>query len=331
MNHLENEIISGPHSRYIRFWRSYVGDVICVWNGTDTQALSLLQTLNDFDSNMQFTLENAGDHLNYLDFSINLTEVNNVLQASFGIFRKTSFSGVSIHADSLHPSAHKMVVVNSAIHRLLNLPLSAAAIEDEILHIEGIASLNGLDINVRSLIQRRRLRSLLSNSFTSEPKRQKCLRLPFLGRASYKLAAELKHFGFRVGFYPLRTIGNLSSLKDRESTMEKSGVYRASCGVCNSVYVGQTCRKLSKRLHEHKTKGGSAIFSHCSNSGHDPDQISIALLHQCNKSVVMNILEEIETIKAAGPNLLNDIDAVSLHKFIRFYYNYNDSQSVHDN
>ena len=93
---------------------------------------------------MQFTLENADEHLNYRDLSITLTEVNNVLQASFGIFRKTSFSGVSIHADSLHPSAHKMTVVDSAIHRLLNLPLSAAAIEDEILHIEGIASLNAV-------------------------------------------------------------------------------------------------------------------------------------------------------------------------------------------
>jgi len=45
----------------------------------------------------------------------------------------------------------------------------------------------------------------------------------------------------------------------------------------------------------------------------------------------MNILEEIETIKAVGLNLFNDLDAVSLHKFNRFYYKYNDNQSVQDN
>ena len=42
----------------------------------------------------------------------------------------------------------------------------------------------------------------------------------------------------------------------------------------------------------------------------------------------MNALEETETIKAAGPNLLNDIDAVSLHQFIRFYKKFNENQYV---
>jgi len=253
-----------------------------------------------------------------------------VLQASFGIYRKTAFSGVSIHADSLHPSVHKMAVTNAGIHRILNLPLSKAAVEDEIHHLEGIAALNGLNINVRLLVNRRRLQRLLSDSPASTTKREKWLRLPFLGRASYKLATELKHFGFRVGFYSLRTVGNLSSIKDRDPSMDKSGIYRVSCGKCDATYIRQTQRKLSKRLQEHRTKEDSAVRSHCINTGHDPDGISITLLHQCNKGNVMNAFEEIETIKAAGPNLLNELDAVSLHKFTRFYYNYNEYQSIQE-
>ena len=172
-----------------------------------------------------------------------------------------------------------------------------------------------------------------SSSSRSSPGnlREKWLRLPFLGKASNRLVSELKHFGFRVGFYPLRTVGNLSSLKDRESRMAKSGVYKASCGSCSSIYIGQTARKLSTRLQEHKTKRSSAVFSHCIESGHDPAKINIKLLHQCNKGRVMNAMEEIETIKAASPDLLNDFDAVLLHKFIRFYYNYNDNIGLHDN
>ena len=104
---------------------------------------------------MTFALKNVDVKLNYLDLTISLTEVNNYLQATFGIFRKNSFSNVSIHADSLHPSVHKMASVNAAIHRLINLPLSPAAIEEEICHIEGIAADKKININVIQLIQAR--------------------------------------------------------------------------------------------------------------------------------------------------------------------------------
>ena len=162
--------------------------MICVWNGTDAQALALLITLNDFNPGMKFTLENVGDHLNYLDLSITLIEVSNYPQGSFGIFRKNSFSGVPIHSDSLHPANNKMATVNAAINRLINLPLSTATTEEEIRHSEDIAVLSGLDINVRTLIKHRKLRRLLSDSSNSTAQRGKhtWLRLPFLGRGSYK-------------------------------------------------------------------------------------------------------------------------------------------------
>ena len=187
-----------------------------------------------------------------------------------------------------------MAIISSAIHRLLNLPLHPAAEEEEIKMIERIASINGLQVNVRRLIRRKRLRMLLSppSGSCSTSQRRKWVRLPFLGRFSYKLSSELRRLGYRTGFYPVCTVGQLSVLKDRLHKMQKSGIYRVTCGVCGMVYVGQTGRQLATRFHEHKTNVSSAFYSHCMNARHDPNAASVELLHYCSGGQRMNRLQE---------------------------------------
>ena len=63
-------------------------------DGTDLQANDLLRTLNNSDPAMTFTLENGGSKINYLDLEVSLAEHSNFLQANFGIFRKSAFSGI---------------------------------------------------------------------------------------------------------------------------------------------------------------------------------------------------------------------------------------------
>ena len=120
MDNLESEILcSSPHASYVRFWKRYVDDIICIFNGSLSDAQSLLEDLNRFDPGFEFTLEVGGNRLNYLDLSISLVEEDNILRTNFSIFRKSSYTGVSIHGSSLHPEAHKMAIINSAINRLL--------------------------------------------------------------------------------------------------------------------------------------------------------------------------------------------------------------------
>jgi len=216
-----------------------------------------------------------------------------------------------------------MAIISSAIHRLLNLPLHPAAEEEEIKMIERIASINGLQVNVRRLIRRKRLRMLLSSppsGSCSTSQRHKWVRLPFLGRFSYKLSSELRRLGYRTGFYPVCTVGQLSVLKDRLHKMQKSGIYRVTCGVCGMVYVGQTGRQLATRFHEHKTNVSSAFYSHCMNARHDPNAASVELLHHCSGGERMNRLEEVETMKSSKDKLLNNLDSVFFNHLIRFYY-----------
>ena len=124
--------------------------------------------------------------------------------------------------------------MQSAVTRLLRLPLSPNAKENEVCIIEQIARLNNLKVNVRQLIRRKHLRSILSSSAPSpdfpqfinqhlrapspipsplQPFLRFWLRLTYLGHQSDALSRELKKYGYRAAFYPLTQVRNLSKVK----------------------------------------------------------------------------------------------------------------------
>ena len=99
---------------------------------------------------MDFTLEIGGSSLHYFDLDLQSTPSSNGLRIEFDIHRKNTYSGTSIHNLSLHPHRHKAAVVNYSIHRMLHLPLSKTNINKEIRHIEKIALINGLDLDIKA-------------------------------------------------------------------------------------------------------------------------------------------------------------------------------------
>ena len=76
-------------------------------------------------------------------------------------------------------------------------------------------------------------------------------------------------------------------LKDPESIENTSGIYRIKCGDCDSVYFGQTGRKLETRIHEHRAafqptnEKVSDFAVHCSQNQLDYDKSSVQLIHNC--------------------------------------------------
>ena len=138
---------SRAHS--IRTWLRYIDDVFCIWCGPTCEAHLFLEELNNYDPSIRFTIEMGGNTISFLDLKISLVDHGNNLKMNFAIHRKESFSGVSIHRDSLHHPTHKMAAINAAIHRLTNLPLTPEAIEEEIQYIEKIAEINRIRVDIR--------------------------------------------------------------------------------------------------------------------------------------------------------------------------------------
>jgi len=127
--------------------------------------------------------------------------------------------------------------------------------DQEIHTIQRIAIRNDFNVDVPWLVRKKRLRFLLSQSSQNPHNDFICerwIRLPFLGKHSYKLARELRKLDFRVGFYPLITIGQLLNHKESIPTNKKSGVYRLNCGECDAQYVGPTGRSLMNRIGDHR-------------------------------------------------------------------------------
>jgi hypothetical protein len=220
--------------------------------------------------------------------------------------------------------------------------------EDETRTIEEMAQVNNIRMDVKKIIRRKTLRNLLSDP--SHPRRgpqpnsqrRNWLRLPYLGRSSDLLAKELSHHGYSVGFYPLLTLSNLSTLKDPVPPSSMPGIYELSCSGCTSNYIGQTGRAFKARLAEHRLhynqlksgkrqpteKDTSAMALHCFRAGHDFDNINTRMIHKCEKGGKMNRFEETETLlalKLSGKNLLNDLTATYTTPFIRYILKIDDS------
>ena len=102
MDELETFFVeSSSFASYIRFWARYVDDGLCIWMGPHSLLQDFLQALNNYDPSLKFPLEIGGERINHLDFTISLTEQRNILRTNFHVYRKATFSGVSIHARSI--------------------------------------------------------------------------------------------------------------------------------------------------------------------------------------------------------------------------------------
>ncbi len=71
-----------------------------------------------------------------------------------------------------------------------------------------------------------------------------------------------------VAFQPVRKLRSyVCNLYEKEE--QGRGVYRASCGHCNSFYVGETSLFLQSRITTHKyQKEKGAIWQHADTTGH---------------------------------------------------------------
>ncbi|MBV2145233.1 MAG: GIY-YIG nuclease family protein, partial [Wolbachia endosymbiont of Pissodes strobi] len=110
---------------------------------------------------------------------------------------------------------------------------------------------------------------------------------------------------------PHRTIRTyLRNPKDKIK-LENHGVYSISCGTCNKTYVGQTNRRISARLEEHKLsirnrQTSSALFQHHLNTGHKINLDSCKQIANADHFRTRIIREAIEIEKSGSLNRRDD-------------------------
>lgn len=203
MSKLEQSLLPNPsHSSYIHEWIRYVDDVFCVWDGPTDQLQAFEAKPNAYHPNLKFTTDIGGRKMNFLDLTIELTPRNNGLVPTFDIYRKPTFTGVSINGNSLHPYSHKLAAYQSMIHRLISLPLSRENFLKELDTIKFLAARNSVHFNIEKAVKRKltaRVQQSIANQIAVTPPppspKELWIRLPFLGSASYRIAHLLKTYG----------------------------------------------------------------------------------------------------------------------------------------
>ncbi|XP_037943618.1 uncharacterized protein LOC119676450 [Teleopsis dalmanni] len=299
-----------------RVWIRYVDDVFAIIRKNKLQ--ETLENLNSAHRNIEFTHERENN--GYLPFLDILTQHKNGI-FEFSIYRKPTSTKRVITNNSNHSFQHKMAAFHHMIHRMLTLPLTQAAINEETTYIKEVADINGYPQNTIDRIikkKRRQLHSRNMTTLTAEKPKQRRVAVVYNNTVSKGLKSKLKKFNIDLvhSSRPHQLECRLPSAKDPIDPFEKCGVYKIECGSCNKVYIGQTKRPLSVRLEEHLKEAREApkkmnphiksnVARHIVKENHHINKENAQIIKNVRDSWKLETAESIEIHKYQTTTLLN--------------------------
>lgn len=318
MRKLEEDLFDSRrlYRNFIVYWWRYVDDVLLLWNGPSTLLDHLHDFLNEQYPSIKFTIEKSNKRINFLDISISIEKGSH----EFEIHRKNTSTDLLIQGDSFTPPSHKLAAFHSMAHRLLNIPLSDSSFRREVQVMEYLKEVNGVRLDINQLIIKKHIKMVLNKTTSisrvkqNSDRKSRWLKIPYLGKFTKSLSRELRPYRRKITHYNYMTMYKIfGNNKDKIPREEKSGVYRLKCGECDSIYIGETSRKVRMRLHEHITAyldhkpEKSAYAEHLINSGHDPQKTECKLIHIEYNYRRRIALEKLEIMKHLhqGEKILN--------------------------
>ncbi|UYV60750.1 PDE2A [Cordylochernes scorpioides] len=279
--------------------KRYVDDIFCII--TENSENHILETLNSFNSSIQFTIEKENKRsLPFLDILF----TRNRTGFTTKVYRKPTSPTQYLHFASNSPISHKITVVRTLTKRAFTHCSSKIEYNKELKSIENQLLKSGYPL---PFIKRNRYKPGTprnnSNQYIST-----CY-LPYT-ESTITIARKLKSFGIKTIFRGSPSMASILRnpiTKSTDQKQKKDLVYQIPCLNCNSVYIGETSRDLSIRIKEHqrnisKLNPNSLIVDHVRETGHTPDFNNTRILHTNAKTKTQRlILEAIETMKHPKP------------------------------
>lgn len=126
-----------------------------------------------------------------------------------------------------------------------------------------------------------------------------------------RIGRILRKYNLRTIYKPHITINKILGNPKDKIYLENQGVYSISCGNCNKSYIGQTNRRISARLQEHKLniknkQTASALYTHERETGHKIDLNSCKQIANIDHYKTRIIREAIEIEKQGSLNKKDD-------------------------
>jgi len=264
--------------------------------------------INNLDTNIKFTHEEEEDgKLPFLDTLV-CRQPDGTLKVK--VYRKPTHTEQYLNFSSHHPLEHKLSVVRTLLHRAESVVTDPTDREEEIAHVkDALRNCGYKDWTFFRGKPKDKDNPPEDQDNTSSNKG--FVTLPYIEGLSEKLRRAFRTAGVSTNFKPSYTLRSaLVAPKDKTEPLKQSGVvYEITCADCEAKYIGESARKLEKRLNEHKSSAGSsksAVREHVVRSkGHQIDWDNVKLLEREPKDFSRKVLEAIH-IRTETPKLNRD-------------------------
>ena len=287
-------------------WYRYVDDTFVTLHEYAIEDFT--KYLNSRNQHIQFTREVEENQLiPFLDVCVHLLDDGTIKTS---VYRKPTHTDQYLNWDSNHPLDHKRSVVRTLLNRVNTHVSDPQDRAKEKKHVQQALSANGYKdwaLKIPNRVKEEQKKEKPPSQ--SEPKNSRPLiGLPYIRGLSEELQRIFKDHGVSTFHKPVNTLRSLLVRpKDPTKTEDQCGVvYNVLCSSCDDSYVGETARKMGKRLEEHKKSDKeSALLEHINTSGHNISLDDVSILAREPRFGARKIKEALEIYKRR-PSLNRD-------------------------
>ena len=141
LGYLEENLFRTTEPDHPAFYARYVDDIFCVFR-SDVDFLNFFGKLNSLHPSLQFTYEESGPTLPFLDVEVRLSERG----CETCIFRKCTNTNTFLHFDAIAPMKWKSGLVMCMLNRAHRLSSSAQLFYEEVRKLKSIFEQNAYPV-----------------------------------------------------------------------------------------------------------------------------------------------------------------------------------------
>lgn len=173
------------------------------------------------------------------------------------VYRKKTHTNQYLAFTSHHPLHHKLGVVRTLLDRCESVVTEEEdKVAEQKIIKEALAGCGYPQWSVEKVekaMKDREAKGKRRKNKKEEGERSKgMVILPYVRGLSEKVERILKKRQISTAFRPHKTLRNIL-VHPKDKNEPREGVYTIDCMGCNKKYVGETKRRLAKRVSEHKT------------------------------------------------------------------------------
>ena len=282
-----------------------------------SEANDLLTRLNEAHPSVQFTMEVAIDgRLPFIGTEI--IKIDGSLEIR--VYRKKTNKGLLLHYQSHVDSRYKRSLLRTMLDRAKRLSSTQDFLSQECKNLKGIfLKLKYPEKLIDSAINRLQHPTDPVQTPSDSPVR---ITLPFKDQKSADVVRrQLGDLGTKINqqlqpVFTSKKIADYLRVTEEKPPLinQQSVVYEFICDLCDTNYIGYTCRHLHQRVEEHKH---SVIGKHFRDvHGLTPDSLikNFKVIKKC-RSKLECLIYEMLWIKNKGPKLNTQADSIRAKLF----------------